>query len=140
MSRSSAWISRRGLVLGAVGLAAVPAEARAPSLDFVVIGDWGRRGRWHQREVAAQMGRSAAALGSRFVISVGDNFYEDGVASAADPQWQSSFEQIYTDPALQPTGVGEPDRVVEAFADIIPHSHGAPQPHRSGLPSAEAAV
>src|SRR5271167_2415779 len=32
----------------------------------------------------------------------------------------------YTDPALQPTGVGEADRVVEAFADIIPHTHGAP--------------
>jgi hypothetical protein len=32
----------------------------------------------------------------------------------------------YTDPALQPTGAGEADRVVEAFADIIPHTHGAP--------------
>jgi acid phosphatase len=93
-------VSRRGLLLGAAGLAAVPAQARAPSLDFVVIGDWGRRGRWHQREVAVQMGRSAAAIGSRFVISVGDNFYPDGVASATDRHWQNSFEQIYTDPAL----------------------------------------
>src|SRR5271156_5578095 len=32
----------------------------------------------------------------------------------------------YTDPALQPTGAGEADRVAEAFADIIPHTHGAP--------------
>jgi tartrate-resistant acid phosphatase type 5 len=31
---------------------------------------------------------------------VGDNFYEDGVTDVADPQWESSFEQIYTDPAL----------------------------------------
>ncbi|MFI4983264.1 MAG: purple acid phosphatase family protein [Nevskiales bacterium] len=94
-------LSRRGLLLGAAGLAALPAQARAPSRDFGVIGDWGRLGRSHQREVAVQMGRSAAALGSRFVVSVGDNFYEDGVVGVTDPQWQSSFEQIYTDPALQ---------------------------------------
>ncbi len=33
----------------------------------------------------------------------------------------------YTDPALRPTGAGEADRVVEVFADLIPHTHGAPQ-------------
>ena len=32
----------------------------------------------------------------------------------------------YTDAALQPTAVGEADRVVEAFADLMPHTHGAP--------------
>src|SRR5580692_6262701 len=100
MSRILPSISRRGLVLAAAGLATLPAQARAPSLDFVVIGDWGRRGRWHQREVATQMGRTAATLGSQFVISVGDNFYENGVDSVTDPYWRTSFEQIYTDPAL----------------------------------------
>ncbi len=96
-------LSRRSLLLGAasaVGLVTLPAQARAPGLEFVVIGDWGRDGRSRQREVARQMGRSAAAIGSRFVISVGDNFYEDGVTGVADPQWQSSFERIYDDPAL----------------------------------------
>jgi tartrate-resistant acid phosphatase type 5 len=100
---TSTSLSRRSLLLGAVpavGLVTLPAQARAPALDFVVIGDWGRDGRWHQREVAREMGRSAAAVGSRFVISVGDNFYEDGVTDVADSQWKSSFEQIYTDPAL----------------------------------------
>ena len=33
----------------------------------------------------------------------------------------------YTDDALQPTAAGEADRVVEAFADILPHTYGAPQ-------------
>jgi pyruvate-formate lyase-activating enzyme len=33
----------------------------------------------------------------------------------------------YTDDALQPTGVGEADRVVEAFADVMPHTYGAPE-------------
>jgi tartrate-resistant acid phosphatase type 5 len=96
-------LSRRSLLLGAapaIGLVTLPAQARPPALDFVVIGDWGRDGRSRQREVARQMGRSAATIGSRFVISVGDNFYEDGVSGVADPQWQSSFERIYTDPAL----------------------------------------
>jgi hypothetical protein len=32
----------------------------------------------------------------------------------------------YTDAALQPTATGEADRVVEAYADIIPHTYGAP--------------
>lgn len=93
-------LTRRSLLPAAAAFAAVPAHARAPSLDFVVIGDWGRNGRSHQRDVAQQMGHSAAAIGSRFVISVGDNFYEDGVTGVADPQWQTSFEDIYTDPAL----------------------------------------
>jgi tartrate-resistant acid phosphatase type 5 len=93
-------LSRRSLVPAAAAFAALPAQARAPSLDFVVIGDLGRNGHSHQREVARQMGRSAASIGSRFVISVGANFYEDGVTGVADPQWQTSFEDIYNDPAL----------------------------------------
>jgi acid phosphatase len=95
--------SRRSVLFGtvpAVGLVTLPARARAPSLDFVVIGDWGRDGQSRQREVAQQMGSTAAEIASRFVISVGDNFYEDGVANIADPQWQTSFERIYTHPAL----------------------------------------
>ncbi len=93
-------VSRRSLLFGVTGLAALPARARTPSLDFVVIGDWGRDGEARQREVAARMARAAESVGSRFVISVGDNFYEDGVSSVSDPRWQSSFESIYTDPAL----------------------------------------
>jgi acid phosphatase len=96
-------LSRRSLLLGAapaVGLVTLPAQARPSTLDFVVIGDWGRYGRWHQREVARQMGPTAAAIGSHFVISVGNNFYENGVSSVDDRHWQSSFERIYDNPAL----------------------------------------
>ncbi|MBU6500137.1 MAG: metallophosphoesterase, partial [Rhodospirillales bacterium] len=84
----------------APALASVPAQARIAALPFVTIGDWGRAGADEQREVGVQMGRSAAAARSRFVISVGDNFYQDGVASLADWQWQESFERIYDHPAL----------------------------------------
>jgi len=82
-------------------LAASPEPAPVESLKFIVFGDWGRNGELDQTQVAAQMARSAKALPARFVISVGDNFYDTGVADIHDPQWQSSFEKVYTDPALQ---------------------------------------
>ncbi len=97
-------IDRRTMVAAMAATAALPlgalaAPARAAS--FLVVGDWGRDGAQHQRDVAVEMGKTARALDARFVVSVGDNFYESGVQSASDPQWQSSFEQVYTDPALQ---------------------------------------
>ena len=91
--------------LGGLGLAAaVPlsrawADAGGPSLNFLAVGDWGREGNFHQRDVAVRMGESAQELGARFVISVGDNFYEDGVASVDDPAWQKSFEGVYDAPS-----------------------------------------
>jgi 3',5'-cyclic AMP phosphodiesterase CpdA len=46
------------------------------------------------------MGDHAAARGADFVITTGDNFYEDGVGSVDDENWRSSFQEIYTDPSL----------------------------------------
>ena len=92
-------LTRRTLLAASATL--LPAAARAPELNFLVVGDWGREGAEKQREVGAQMGRSAEATRSRFVISVGDNFYENGVTGLADPQWRDSFEAIYAAPSLQ---------------------------------------
>jgi acid phosphatase len=77
------------------------ADAKAGSLNFIVFGDWGRNGEPDQRAVAAQMAVAARAMDAKFIISVGDNFYEDGVQSANDPQWQTSFENVYAAPSLQ---------------------------------------
>ena len=88
-------------VLGAGTALASPAGAAEKTLNFVLIGDWGRNGHDEQRDVAVQMGKTVEAIGSQYTVSVGDNFYENGVTSVSDPQWQSSFEQIYTAPALQ---------------------------------------
>jgi acid phosphatase len=77
------------------------AGAPRGGLNFLIVGDWGRNGEPDQAAVAAQMGVAAQVAGAKFVISVGDNFYEDGVASVTDPQWQSSFENVYTAPSLQ---------------------------------------
>jgi tartrate-resistant acid phosphatase type 5 len=76
-------------------------DAKNGGLNFVVIGDWGRNGEKDQRDVARQMAAAAGDGGAKFVISVGDNFYENGVTSVNDPQWQNSFEKVYTAPSLQ---------------------------------------
>lgn len=69
--------------------------------NFLIFGDWGRHGEQDQSEVAEQMAREAEKVKPRFVISVGDNFYENGVASATDPQWKTSFENVYHHAPLQ---------------------------------------
>jgi tartrate-resistant acid phosphatase type 5 len=72
-------------------------SAKTSGLNFLVVGDWGRDGEPAQRTVATQMAHVGAAESIKFVISTGDNFYPNGVASVDDPQWQTSFEQVYTD-------------------------------------------
>jgi acid phosphatase len=80
---------------------ALAADSRADGLNFLIFGDWGRKGEADQVEVAAQMAAAAEQLKPRFVVSVGDNFYDFGVASVIDPQWQTSFEKVYGASSLQ---------------------------------------
>jgi acid phosphatase len=100
-------LSRRRLLQSSATISAgaslplAPAQAAAQTLNFVLIGDWGRFGQDNQTDVARQMGNTAAAINNQFTISLGDNFYENGVAGLDDPHWQKSFETIYTAPALQ---------------------------------------
>lgn len=93
--------SRRNIILGAgAALASPQAFAQAPQISFLVIGDWGQASD-RQRHVASAMGEVAESTHTRFVISTGDNFYPRGVASTSDPQFQDSFEGVYTAPSLQ---------------------------------------
>jgi tartrate-resistant acid phosphatase type 5 len=71
------------------------------SLNFIVMGDWGRNGADHQKQVARQMAIAAKKVNSQFVIATGDNFYPSGVISEFDPLWRYSFEDIYSDYFLQ---------------------------------------
>ncbi|GAB4828686.1 hypothetical protein Ancab_018351 [Ancistrocladus abbreviatus] len=71
------------------------------SLSFLVIGDWGRKGLYNQSLVAAQMGLIGGDLDIDFVISTGDNFYENGLTGVDDPAFRQSFSDIYTAPSLQ---------------------------------------
>ena len=63
------------------------------------VGDWGRNGLYNQSLVAEAMGRVAEDLD--FVVSVGDNFYESGLTSVLDSQFDASFRDVYTAPGLQ---------------------------------------
>lgn len=71
------------------------------ALHFIVMGDWGRNGADHQKQVAAQMGKTASEIKAQFIISAGDNFYPSGVISEWDPLWKYSYEDIYTAFSLQ---------------------------------------
>jgi tartrate-resistant acid phosphatase type 5 len=96
-------LSRRAFVVGVTGAALAGRRAAAGQdreLAFLVIGDWGTSSS-DQRRLAARMGEIAERLGSRFVVSTGDNYYPDGVASLEDPLWQTAFEDVYTAPSLQ---------------------------------------
>lgn len=91
---------RRDILAGLAAVAAVSAtgtaSAKSPKMSFLVVGDWGRDGGSHQLDVAVQMEKAAEAYGAKFTVSVGDNFYENGVLSTSDPKWKTSFEDVYT--------------------------------------------
>lgn len=53
-----------------------------------------------QAHVAQVMGRIASGLEPRFVLSLGDNFYVRGVADLNDPQFNESFEDVYSQTSL----------------------------------------
>lgn len=44
----------------------------------------------------------AKAHDAKFVMTVGDNFYQRGVKSTSDPYWTDRYEQVYADPGLTP--------------------------------------
>lgn len=47
------------------------------------------------------MGIVGNKLDIDFVISTGDNFYDDGLTGVDDPAFEDSFTKIYTAPSLQ---------------------------------------
>jgi len=71
------------------------------ALNFFIISDWEWNGGKSQQEVADQMTLSAQKIEPSFIVSCGDNFQVQGVASIQDPLWLSNFENIYKDPSLQ---------------------------------------
>lgn len=109
--------------------------AQDQAITFVALGDWGRRGRRAQRQVAQALGEAAKTMTSRFVLSAGDNFYPAGVRSVEDPHWRESFEDIYAAPALQTpwyAALGNHDYrgVAQAQIDYSKISHRWRMPER----------
>ncbi|WOG83611.1 hypothetical protein DCAR_0102788 [Daucus carota subsp. sativus] len=93
------------------------------SLSLLVVGDWGRRGAYNQSRVALQMGKIAEKLDIDFIISTGDNFYDDGLTDENDPAFEESFSNIYTARSLQKpwyTVLGNHDYRGNALAQLSP--------------------
>lgn len=80
---------------------AIHASLFCQNITFLAIGDWGREGKYLQKETADAMGIYAEQNKCDFVVTLGDNIYNTGVMSTYDPKWQTSFEQIYTASSLQ---------------------------------------
>jgi tartrate-resistant acid phosphatase type 5 len=70
------------------------------SLSFISLGDWGAR-RHEQSNVAHQMDKVATKSKVSFVMALGDNFYNNGVASDTDSQWQTTYRDVYNMKSLQ---------------------------------------
>ncbi|KAK4280649.1 hypothetical protein QN277_012245 [Acacia crassicarpa] len=93
------------------------------SLSFLVVGDWGRRGAYNQSEVAFQMGKVGEKLDIDFVISTGDNFYDNGLTDQHDTAFEESFTNIYTAKSLQKQWysiLGNHDYRGDALAQLSP--------------------
>ncbi|XP_027121645.1 purple acid phosphatase 17 [Coffea arabica] len=71
------------------------------TLSFLVVGDWGRQGDYNQSAVARQMGIVGEKLDVDFLVSTGDNFYDDGLTGEHDPAFVDSFVNIYKARSLQ---------------------------------------
>lgn len=80
----------------------VPADAAAADaapaklVRFITLGDTGQ-GNEDQRRVAVAARDLCAARGCDFALLLGDNIYDEGVETTADPAWQTKFEIPYAD-------------------------------------------
>jgi tartrate-resistant acid phosphatase type 5 len=64
------------------------------TLRFVAFGDMGTGSR-SQYEVAKAVQQKCQKSGCDFVLTLGDNIYNNGVSSVSDSQFQSKFEKPY---------------------------------------------
>ena len=74
-------------------------------------GDWGcvPIGGYHEKDevmVAKQFTKTVKEIDAKFILNMGDNFYYCGVHSKTDAMWNSTFENIFTDPATYVTWWG----------------------------------
>lgn len=102
-----------GLVLPSFLRHAPPVFAAAPAnqtIRVLAFGDWGT-GSPSQIETAAAMRAYHAKHAFTFGITLGDNFYPEGVESPNDPRWRTQYEDLYSPMGVKIYGVlGNHDR------------------------------
>jgi acid phosphatase len=76
-------------------------NAQTPSLRFIIVSDEGGLASADQKAVAAAMAKEAERIKAQFVVTGGDNYHENGIATATDPRWKTEFEDVYSYSALQ---------------------------------------
>jgi acid phosphatase len=113
----------------------LPGLPAGPSLRVLVLGDWGT-GEEGQLSLAEAIAETHGDDPPDLVLTVGDNFYPDGVAGPGDPLWESHFEDVYRGAfwdslVFRPTlgnhdHYGRPDAQIE-YSKI---SHRWAMPHR----------
>ena len=71
--------------------------AAAAPLSFFGVGDWGAPDPLLQDRVASSMAATADAMATppAFVLALGDNFYEKGVASVDDRQFDATWRDVW---------------------------------------------
>lgn len=93
------------------------AITNSDEIAFVTLGDWGcgpdncrvpstapegfHHGGLNQLKVAKAMAKAAAAIGSKFVLALGDNFYWGGVNGPTDPLWKTVWLDRFKEESLQ---------------------------------------
>ena len=77
------------------------AKKDSASVRFLIISDMGGYASDNQKQVAVSMGQEAKKINAEFVVTIGDNYHGDGIASSTDPRWKTEFEDIYNSPSLQ---------------------------------------
>lgn len=72
-----------------------PTQPQPEAVRFIALGNTGE-GNATQYAVAAQIKSVCANLGCDFVVLLGNNIFATGVDGTADAQWNTKFEQPYT--------------------------------------------
>lgn len=75
--------------------------------SFLVLGDWGGVGLFpyftpRERHVGVAMGQIAEKISAKYVVSLGDNFYFNGIrTNEHDSRFKHTFEEIFYSKNLQ---------------------------------------
>ncbi|KAI0217710.1 Tartrate-resistant acid phosphatase type 5 [Lamellibrachia satsuma] len=92
-------------IIGVVSLSQTHAGQTKNSINFLTLGDFGGIPYFPyatpiQMAVAVQMAKFANKNPIDFVLTLGDNFYFDGVKSVDDPRFKETYSRVFYQSSL----------------------------------------